>query len=96
MLPGRWAIGVHEALDQCGALFGPLVVAAVLALRGEYKMAFIALLVPTVVTLIILVVARLFYSRPEGLEATPPTFFAGRFLDAPSLFLLICQYVLTY
>src|SRR5437764_6155531 len=25
-----WAFGVHEALDQSGALFGPLVVAAVL------------------------------------------------------------------
>ncbi len=67
-----WAFGVHEALDQSGALFGPLVVAAVLALRGEYKIAFVALLVPAVITLSILVVARLLYPRPEELEANPP------------------------
>ncbi len=67
-----WAFGVHEALDQSGALFGPLVVAAVLAFRGEYKMAFVALLVPAVMTLSILVVARLLYPRPEELEANPP------------------------
>ena len=30
-----WAFGVHEALDQSGALVGPLVVAGVLSLRGE-------------------------------------------------------------
>src|SRR2546421_3905619 len=35
-----WGFGVHEALDQFGALFGPLVVAAVLALRGQYQIAF--------------------------------------------------------
>ncbi len=67
-----WAYRVHEALDQSGALFGPLVVAAVLALRGEYKIAFVALLVPAVITLSILVVARLLYPRPEELEANPP------------------------
>jgi hypothetical protein len=26
-----WVFGLHEALDQCGAMFGPLAVAAVLA-----------------------------------------------------------------
>jgi hypothetical protein len=26
-----WAFGLHEALDQFGAMFGPLVVSAVLA-----------------------------------------------------------------
>jgi MFS family permease len=30
-----WAFGVHEALDQFGALFGPLAVAAVLVYRGD-------------------------------------------------------------
>jgi len=67
-----WAFGVHEALDQSGALFGPLVVAAVLALRGEYRIAFAVLLVPALVTLSILLVARLTYPRPEEMEAHPP------------------------
>ena len=67
-----WAFGVHEALDQSGALFGPLVVAAVLALRGEYQIAFAVLLIPALVTLSILIVARLTYPRPQELDATPP------------------------
>ncbi len=67
-----WAFGVHEALDQSGALFGPLVVAAVLALRGEYRIAFALLLIPALVTLSILLVARLTYPRPEEMEVHPP------------------------
>ncbi len=67
-----WAFGVHEALDQAGALVGPLVVAGVLALRGEYQIAFAVLLVPALATLSILLVARLTYPRPQEMEVTPP------------------------
>ncbi len=67
-----WAFGVHEALDQSGALFGPLVVAAVLAVRGQYQIAFAVLLIPALVTLSILIVARLTYPRPQELNTTPP------------------------
>ena len=67
-----WGFGVHEALDQSGALVGPLVVAAVLALRGEYQIAFAVLLVPALITLSILVVARVTYPRPEEMETHPP------------------------
>ncbi|MGA9566272.1 MAG: MFS transporter, partial [Candidatus Korobacteraceae bacterium] len=35
-----WGFGVHEALDQLGALIGPLVVAGVVARRGNYRDAF--------------------------------------------------------
>jgi MFS family permease len=65
-----WAFGVHEALDQFGALFGPLVVAAVLASRGSYRMAFAVLVVPAVITFAFLLVARVLYPRPEDLEGT--------------------------
>ena len=67
-----WAFGVHEALDQCGALFGPLAVAAVLAWRGEYQTAFIALGISAVIMLSLLMVARLLYPRPEEMDSTPP------------------------
>ena len=67
-----WGFGVHEALDQFGALFGPLVVAAVLAHRGEYRMAFAVLVISAVITYALLVVARLLYPRPEDLGATAP------------------------
>ncbi len=67
-----WAFGVHEALDQFGALFGPLAVAAILAFRGEYRFAFAALLLPAVVCLSLLLIARWFYPRPEEMETEPP------------------------
>jgi predicted MFS family arabinose efflux permease len=67
-----WGFGVHEALDQFGALFGPLVVAAVLAVRGDYRTAFAVLLIPAVVMLSLLLVARLTYPRPEEMETNPP------------------------
>jgi MFS family permease len=67
-----WGFGVHEALDQFGALFGPLAVALVLAVSGhEYKLAFAALAVPTVIMWSLLAVARRLYPRPQDLEAGP-------------------------
>jgi len=71
-----WGFGLHEALDQCGALFGPLVVAAVLAGRRNYRTAFAVLLVPAAITLVFLVVARLLYPRPEDLDVTVPNVHA--------------------
>ena len=67
-----WAFGVHEALDQFGALFGPLAVAAILAMRGEYRFAFAALLIPGLICLTLLLVARWLYPRPEEMEAAAP------------------------
>jgi MFS family permease len=67
-----WGFGVHEALDQFGALFGPLAVAAGLAWRGDYHLAFAMLLIPALVMLSLLLVARLTYPRPEEMEANPP------------------------
>ncbi len=66
------AFGMHEALDQFGALFGPLTVAAVLALRGDYRLAFAVLLIPALVMLSILTIARLTYPHPEKMESNPP------------------------
>src|SRR5436190_2658470 len=60
--------GLHEALDQLGAMVGPLIVAFVLVHRGNYRSAFAVLLVPAVLTLTLLVVARLLYPKPQDLE----------------------------
>jgi predicted MFS family arabinose efflux permease len=67
-----WAFGVHEALDQSGALVGPLLVAAILAHRGSYRLAFSALLIPALVTLTLVLLARWLYPRPEDLEPETP------------------------
>src|SRR4051794_6924922 len=34
-----YAFGLHEALDQIGAMTGPLLIAGVLALGGDYRLA---------------------------------------------------------
>lgn len=69
-----WAFGLHEALDQFGATFGPLAVALILAVRlGDYRLAFGALAVPAAIMLSLLLVARLNYPRPQELGAGPPT-----------------------
>lgn len=64
-----WGFGVHEALDQLGALIGPLALALILALKhNDYKLAFASLAVPAVIMLSLLGVARLVYPRPQDLE----------------------------
>lgn len=67
-----WAFGMHEALDQFGAFFGPLSVAAILTWRGDYRLAFAALLLPAVVCFILLLVARWLYPRPQEMETATP------------------------
>ena len=47
-----WAFGLHEAMDQTGALMGPLIAALVLAHHHEYRTAFLWLGVPAVLTLV--------------------------------------------
>jgi MFS family permease len=67
-----WGFGVHEALDQLGAMAGPLAVAVLLGKGFGYRVAFAMLLIPALVTLAILGVARVVYPRPEALESRPP------------------------
>lgn len=63
-----WAFGVHEALDQCGALIGPLVVALALALKHDYRLAFAILAAPAVACLALLLIARTLYPKPDDPE----------------------------
>jgi predicted MFS family arabinose efflux permease len=79
-----WVFGLHEALDQLGALSGPLVIAAVLALHGDYQTALAWLAVPAALTLAVLGFARWAYPRPEEMavdlpdvhtEGIPPVFW---------------------
>ena len=63
-----WAFGLHEALDQCGALVGPLIVAAVLYVKGGYQESFAILLVPACLALFVLFIAFKLYPHPHHLE----------------------------
>ncbi|HLH12553.1 MAG TPA: MFS transporter [Methylovirgula sp.] len=76
-----WVFGLNEALDQAGAMVGPLVIAAVLAGKGDYHAAFAALLAPALITLTFVAVARLRYPRPQEMEGerAAPVQQGGRF-----------------
>lgn len=72
-----WAFGVHEALDQSGAVIGPLVVAALLAMNFGYHVTFAFLAIPAAITLTLLMFAWLTYPHPEHLESSPPDLKTG-------------------
>ena len=66
-----WGFGLHEAMDQIGAILGPLIVTAVLYFGGGYRTSFAILLVPAILALSVLVVARLLYPHPRRFETAP-------------------------
>jgi MFS family permease len=67
-----WAFGLHEALDQFGALLGPLLVALVLATHRRYQLAFAVLLIPGLTCLAFLFLARWLYPKPQDMEVEAP------------------------
>ncbi len=66
-----WAFALHEALDQTGAVSGPLVMSFVLASKRPYSEAFAVLLVPAALALLVLFAARIIYPHPDKLDPTP-------------------------
>jgi MFS family permease len=68
-----WGFGFHEAMDQIGAVTGPLIVAAVLYFQGSYRQGFAVLLLPAVLALVVITVAARLYPHPQHLEVSAPT-----------------------
>lgn len=61
-----WGFGIHEALDQTGAVAGPLLLAAVLAARdADYRFAFTILAVPGLLAMVALLAARRLMPHPD-------------------------------
>ena len=65
-----WVFGLNEALDQAGATVGPLVMSFALFEHRGYRTAFSYLLLPAVLTIAIILVARYFFPRPHELEVS--------------------------
>jgi len=74
-----WAFGVNEALDQIGAFLGPLLVAGVLAWRHSYSLAFGVLAIPALITLLLVLSARLRFPSAGRIERAPQTSTQGRY-----------------
>ena len=67
-----WGFGLHQALDQLGAVIGPLVVSLVLFVGSGYRTAFAWLLIPALLSMGILLAARFLFPRPHDFELAPP------------------------
>lgn len=79
-----FGFGLHEALDQIGAMLGPLVVAVVLLIHHSYRLGFAILAIPAFLALISLLIAYKKFPFPQRLEvkqdaiekyAAPQTFW---------------------
>lgn len=64
-----WGFGLHEAMDQVGAVLGPVIVATFLYLNGGYRAGFAFLLIPALMALAVLLVSRFLYPHPRDFEA---------------------------
>jgi len=70
------AFAINEAMDQAGALLGPLAVAGILAWRGQtlsgFAWSFVMLAIPAILSVLILLRARRLYPDPRSLEGDAP------------------------
>ena len=67
-----WAFGLHEAMDTTGAIIGPLAVSAALYFGRGYTTSFAMLVVPAILSIIVLLVARSQFPAPRDLEIVEP------------------------
>jgi MFS family permease len=68
-----WGFAVHEALDQVGAIIGPLAFSLVLVSHDNYREGFTVLWIPALLTLVVLAIARRKFPVPQNLEAPGET-----------------------
>lgn len=66
-----WAFGLQEALDQTGAILGPLITAFVLARHGDYRAAYLWLGAPAALTILSVAILAVRYN------------FAGHIVQPP-------------
>lgn len=63
-----YAFGLHEALDQTGALIGPLLVAGALALGASLRTAFAMLAIPGIAAITVLIRLRVAAPNPADYD----------------------------
>ncbi|MDX1902502.1 MAG: MFS transporter [Gammaproteobacteria bacterium] len=63
-----WIFGLHEAIDQIGAMLGPIIVATVLYFHGGYPHSFAILLIPALCALSLLGFTCKQFPQPEKLS----------------------------
>ena len=64
-----FGFGLHEALDQIGAIIGPLIFSVILFAGGNYRTGFSVLWIPALMVIGILRIAKNRLPHPEKLES---------------------------
>ncbi len=89
-----WGFAVHEALDQVGAIIGPLVFSLVFFLGDGYREGFTLLWIPALLTLVALAIARKKVPSPQKLEAPEEASKQGDRDKLPKVFWLYTLFTL--
>jgi predicted MFS family arabinose efflux permease len=63
-----WVYALNTALDEIGATIGPLIIAAVLLMNGSFQQGYALLLVPAILAIASLTIARFNFPVPSKLE----------------------------
>lgn len=69
-----WGFAVHEALDQVGAIIGPLIFAVIFLAEGGYRSGFALLTIPFALMILALFFTRRRAPEPTLLEVRGPAF----------------------
>jgi MFS family permease len=64
-----WGFGIHEALDQIGAVLGHLIFTAAFIFRGDYRSGFALLLIPFILMIMTLILVRARLPEPVAFES---------------------------
>ncbi|MCR4441741.1 MAG: MFS transporter [Peptococcaceae bacterium] len=88
-----WGFGLHEALDQTGAMLGPLIVSLVMVINGRYESGFAVLAVPAVLAISVLATARLLYPNPRDFEKSIDKIEYSRFPKKYWFYLLAVAFI---
>jgi MFS family permease len=89
-----WGFAVHEALDQIGAIIGPIIFSLVLFFHGDYHEGFTLLWIPALLTLVVLALARKKVPSPQKLEAPGESNRQGNRGKLPRVFWLYTGFTL--
>lgn len=83
-----WGFGLHQLLDQTGAVVGPLLILLVLSFHEGYPLAFLILLIPSIFAIALLVLARFKFPAPHELEVKVLTLKKEKFSKAYWIYLI--------
>src|SRR6185503_1399911 len=67
-----WGFGLHTAMDQTGAVIGPLLIAGIVARENHFGPAFLWLILPALAAFVALILARFMRPRISDEVSTTP------------------------